>query len=151
VSLWSSVSGALAALRPPRSSVLPPRAGNKANKAIQPKKDRANKLEERYIDEPGVLDRYGHPATISRHGDGDAAAIPTVEQTQGSSPMDADFLCAAPVCGSGSLAGCLECATMRTSLNRTVSAGGWTALVHALPARSEHTTPTVAGLASVGE
>ena len=36
------------ALRPPRSSVVPPGAGNKAEKAVQPKDERAKKVEERY-------------------------------------------------------------------------------------------------------
>jgi hypothetical protein len=75
------VSGALA-LRPPRTSVLPPGAGNKAKKAVQPKEERAKKPEERYVDQSGILHRHVHAAAIRRHGDGDAAAITTVEQTQ---------------------------------------------------------------------
>ena len=54
-------SGALA-LVPPRSSVLPPGAGNEAKKAIKPRK-RAKKREEGYVDETGGLDRA--------HGRGD--------------------------------------------------------------------------------
>jgi hypothetical protein len=72
---------ALAALVPPSSSVLPPGAGNKAEKAIQPKKDRAKKPEKRYVDE-SVVDRNVHAPAVRRHDDGDSAAIPTVEQTQ---------------------------------------------------------------------
>jgi hypothetical protein len=74
-------SDRLAALVPPRSSVLPPGAGNKAEKAIQPKK-RANNAEERYVREAGAVDRNLDAAAIARHDNGDAAAIPTLEQTQ---------------------------------------------------------------------
>ncbi len=77
-SLWFSVALAL----PPRSSVLPPGAGNKAEKAIQPKEERAKKGEKRYINEPGVAHRQVHAAAIRRDDDGDATAIPSVEQAQ---------------------------------------------------------------------
>jgi hypothetical protein len=80
-SLRLSVVFALAAPVPPSSSVLPPGAGNKAEKAIQPKKKRAENLEQRRDDEAvshGELDA----AAIARHGDGDSATVPTLELTQ---------------------------------------------------------------------
>jgi hypothetical protein len=33
------------------------------------------------------MDRDGYAAAVSRYGDGDVAAIPTMEQAQGASPM----------------------------------------------------------------
>ena len=66
---------------PPRSSVLPPGAGNQPKKAVQPKEERAKKSEGRYQVEARV-DRHVHAAAISRHDDGDAAAVLAVEQTQ---------------------------------------------------------------------
>src|SRR5204862_3412713 len=70
------------ARRPPCPSVLPPGAGNKAEKAIQPKEERANNPEERYVDQPGILQRHVHAAPVRPHDDGDVAAIPAVEQVQ---------------------------------------------------------------------
>jgi len=70
------------ALRPPRSSVLPPGAGNKAEKAIQPDKERAKKIEERYPSRRELVHRRHDAATVTRHGDGDGAAIVSVEEGQ---------------------------------------------------------------------
>ena len=76
-----SVSRRLAPV-PPSSSVLPPGAGNKPEKAIQPKEERAKKTGERYVDQPGAVDRHVHAAAIRRDNDGDAATISSVELTQ---------------------------------------------------------------------
>ena len=49
-SLRSSVAGASVALVPPRSSVLPPGAGNEeAKKAVKPGKERAKQVEKGYV------------------------------------------------------------------------------------------------------
>ena len=59
---------------PPRSSVLPPGAGNKAEKAVQPKEERAKKAEERYVVEAGVSSarsRGDHPPSRRRRRGGD--------------------------------------------------------------------------------
>jgi hypothetical protein len=73
---------ASAASVPPSSSVLPPGAGNKAEKAVQPKEERAKKPDERYVDETLAFDRNLDAPTVRRHGDDDALAIPTFEVTQ---------------------------------------------------------------------
>jgi hypothetical protein len=70
------------ALVPPRSSVLPPGAGNEPKKAIQPKKERAKKPEERNVGETGVVHGHLDAAAIARHDDGDSSAVPAIEQTQ---------------------------------------------------------------------
>ena len=68
---------------PPRSSVLPPGAGNEeAKKAVKTGKERAKKTEERSVVETGAVHGNLDLPTIARDGDGDAAAIPTLEQTQ---------------------------------------------------------------------
>jgi hypothetical protein len=68
---------------PPRSSVLPPGAGNEeAKKAIETGKKRAKKTEERYVVETGAVQRNLDVPAITRHDDGDMAAIPVIEQTQ---------------------------------------------------------------------
>jgi hypothetical protein len=67
---------------PPRSSVLPPGAGNEeAEKPVDTGKKRAKKTEERYVLQTGVVHRDLDATTIGRQGDGDMAAIPAVEQT----------------------------------------------------------------------
>jgi hypothetical protein len=71
------------ALVPPRSSVLPPGAGNEeAKKAVETGKKRAKKTEERYVVETGAVQRDLDMAAIARHDDTDMAAIPVIEQTQ---------------------------------------------------------------------
>jgi hypothetical protein len=68
---------------PPRSSVLPPGAGNEeAEKAVKTGKKRAKKTEERYVIETGVIQRNLDTPTVTGHSDGDMATIPVIEQTQ---------------------------------------------------------------------
>jgi hypothetical protein len=67
---------------PPSSSVLPPGAGNKAEKAIQPKEERAKNSEERYVVEQWVVQGHLDAAAVASHGDGDSASILTIKQTQ---------------------------------------------------------------------
>jgi hypothetical protein len=68
---------------PPRSSVLPPGAGNEeAKKAIETGKKRAKKTEERYVVETGAVQRNLDVPAIARHDDGDTTAILAIEQTQ---------------------------------------------------------------------
>jgi hypothetical protein len=82
-SLRSSVAGASVALVPPRSSVLPPGAGNEeAKKALKAGKKRAKKIEERYVLGLEVAHGHGDAAPIGRHDDGDAAAAVTLEEVQ---------------------------------------------------------------------
>ena len=77
-----SVAGASVALVPPRSSVLPPGAGNEeAKKALKPGKERAKKVERGSALEVEVAQGHGHAAAVGRHDDGDAA-IPTLEEAQ---------------------------------------------------------------------
>jgi hypothetical protein len=65
---------------PPRSSVLPPGAGNEeAKKVLKTKQERANKVEGGYA-ELKITSGHGHTATIARHDDGDSAAIPVLEE-----------------------------------------------------------------------
>jgi hypothetical protein len=73
---------ALAAPVPPSSSVLPPGAGNKANKALQPKKERAKDPEQRRVDQAVITKGQLDMAAIARHDDGDSAAVPTLELAQ---------------------------------------------------------------------
>src|SRR5882672_3716232 len=69
--------------RPSRPSVLPPGAGDKADKAVQPKEERADDAKERYVDQAAGMGRQVHAATVRRHDDGDWAAIPAFGQTHG--------------------------------------------------------------------
>ena len=73
---------ALAALVPPQSVGLPPGAGNKAEKAIQPKDQEPENADRGYVDQTCV--RHGNPdaAAIARDDDGDMAAIRFVEDAQ---------------------------------------------------------------------
>jgi hypothetical protein len=73
---------ALAALVPPRSSVLPPGAGNEPKKPIKLDKERAKNAEQRYVDQAGVADGDLDAAAVGRQGDDDVAAIPTFEPSQ---------------------------------------------------------------------
>ena len=74
--------GSALALVPPRSSVLLPGAGNKAEKANKTEPKGAKNAEERYVIESAVLNGDLHAPTVRRDGDGDVATIPAVEQTQ---------------------------------------------------------------------
>ena len=68
---------------PPRSSVLPPGAGNEeAKKAVKTGKERAKKTEQRYVVETGAVQRNLDVPTIPCHHDGDMAAVLAIEQTQ---------------------------------------------------------------------
>jgi hypothetical protein len=71
----------LLATVPPRSSVLPPGAGNKLKEPIKAEK-RAKKLRERYVGQPVRPDRHVDTATIGRHDDGDGAAVLAIELGQ---------------------------------------------------------------------
>ena len=76
------MSGASVALVPPRSSVLPPGAGNEeAKKALKPGKERANKVEGGYVAGVEIAQGHGHAATVCRDDDGDAA-IPALKEVQ---------------------------------------------------------------------
>src|SRR4029078_411684 len=84
-SLRSSVVRRLASV-PPRSSVLPPGAGNKPEKAVQPKQERAKDPDARRVAEAGVH-WHGQAAAVGRHDDGNMAAITAVEHAQHSLPL----------------------------------------------------------------
>jgi len=71
---------ALAAPDPPRSSVLPPGAGNEeAKKALKAQEERAKKVEGGYA-ELEVAGGHGHTAAVRRDHDGEGAAIPVLEE-----------------------------------------------------------------------
>jgi hypothetical protein len=68
---------------PPRSSVLPPGAGNEEpKKALKPDDERAKKTEERPVRETVIVQGHLDTSTVGRHEDGDVAAVPAIEQTQ---------------------------------------------------------------------
>jgi hypothetical protein len=69
------------ALVPPRSSVLPPGAGNEAKKPIKAQ-ERADKGEERYVGERVRIDGHMDAPTVRRHDDGDLATILPIELAQ---------------------------------------------------------------------
>jgi hypothetical protein len=71
----------LLATVPPRSSVLPPGAGNKLKEPIKAEK-RAKKRKERYVGQPVRSDRHMDAATIGRHDDGDGTAVLAIELGQ---------------------------------------------------------------------
>ena len=72
---------------PPRSSVLPPGAGNEeAKKALKTDKERAKKIEERYVRQTGSFSGHLDAPAVRRDDDGDVAAIASIEQTQGGLP-----------------------------------------------------------------
>ena len=73
---------ALVAPVPPRSSVLPPGAGNEPKKAIKLEEERAKNTEQRYVDQAGIADGDLNAAAVARHCDDDVAAIPTFEPSQ---------------------------------------------------------------------
>ena len=71
------------ALVPPRSSVLPPGAGNEeAKKALKPGKKRAKKVEQGYAEGIEVADRHRDATAVGPDGDGDCAAMTAPEQIQ---------------------------------------------------------------------
>ncbi len=67
---------------PPRSSVLPPGAGNEAKKAGKTEPEGPKYTEERYVDQTCAIDGNLHAPSITGHSNGDVAAIPMVEQAQ---------------------------------------------------------------------
>ena len=82
-SLWFSVAGASVATVPPRSSVLPPGAGNEeAKEALKAGQERANKVEGGYALGLEVAQGHVDAASIRRHDDGDAAAVATLGEVQ---------------------------------------------------------------------
>jgi hypothetical protein len=68
---------------PPRSSVLPPGAGNEeAKEALKAGQERANKVEGGYAMGLQVAQGHVDAASIRRHDDGDAAAVATLGEVQ---------------------------------------------------------------------
>ena len=82
-------SVALLAPVPPRSSVLPPGAGNEAYKALNPDQERANKGEKGYL-ERVILDGHIDAPSIRRHDDGQRAAVQTIRGSHGPRSLRAD-------------------------------------------------------------
>jgi hypothetical protein len=75
---------------PPRTSVLPPGAGNEeAKKALKPDNEGAKKTEDRNVRQTRVVQRHLDTPTIRANRDGDMASIATIEQTQDWSPAHA--------------------------------------------------------------
>ena len=71
------------ALVPPRSSVLPPGAGNEEpKKALKPDKEGAKKHEKRGVLGLEVAQGHLDAAAIGRHDDGDTPAAVTLEEVQ---------------------------------------------------------------------
>ena len=75
-----------APLAPIPQSSLPPGAGNEPKYALNAKLKRAKQTEEGYVDKAEVVRRNLHTTTIRPDGDGNAAAVSIVEQTQLGSP-----------------------------------------------------------------
>jgi hypothetical protein len=77
------VAGVSATLGPPRTSVLPPGAGNEeANEALKAGQERAKKIERGYALGLQVAKGHGDAPAVRRDDDGDSAAIPTLEEVQ---------------------------------------------------------------------
>ncbi len=77
------MAGASVALVPPRSSVLPPGAGNEeAKEAVKPGKERAKQVEKGYVLGRQVTHGHGDAAAIRRHDDGDGTALAISEEAQ---------------------------------------------------------------------
>jgi len=69
---------------PPPASVLPPGAGNEEpKKLLEPEQERTDEAAERSVAGAMVIERHLHTPTVARDGDGDAAAIPILEPSQG--------------------------------------------------------------------
>ena len=66
---------------PPRSSVLPPGAGNELKQPIKPRK-RSKQVEEGYVWEEGRFDGHMDTSSVRRDHDGDLATILSIETTQ---------------------------------------------------------------------
>jgi len=75
---------------PPRTSVLPPGAGNEeAKKALKTDDEGAKKTEDRTVRETSVVQGHLDTPAIRANRDGDVASIATIEQTQDWSPASA--------------------------------------------------------------
>ena len=85
-----AVVRSLLASVPPRSSVLPPGAGNEeAKKALKADDEGAKKTEDRTVRQTCVVQGHLDTPTIRTNRDGDVASIATIEQTQDWSPAHA--------------------------------------------------------------
>lgn len=73
---------ALRTLVPPQSVGLPPGAGNKTKKAIQPKEEEPADAGDRYVDEACVPQRERHAAAVCREHDSGMAAARSLGQVQ---------------------------------------------------------------------
>jgi hypothetical protein len=80
---WFLGSAPLAPIPP---SSLPPAAGNEYEYALNTNLNRAKESEEGYVDQAEVVSGNLHTPSIRPDGDGDAAAVSAVEQTQLGSP-----------------------------------------------------------------
>jgi hypothetical protein len=77
------VVGASAALVPPRTSVLPPGAGNEEpKKVLEPGKKRAKKAEKGYVPGLEIAEGHGQASAVGRHDDGDLATLVIREEAQ---------------------------------------------------------------------
>jgi hypothetical protein len=71
------------ALVPPRSSVLPPGAGNEEpKKALKPDQKGAKKVRKEEAGRFEVAQGHVHAASIGRHGDDDGATVAALEEVQ---------------------------------------------------------------------
>ena len=79
------------ALAPPRSSVLPPGAGDEADKAdkTEPKgpKQGPENAEERYVGQAAVVDGKLDAPAVGGHDDRNVPRVPAVEQAQCDLPI----------------------------------------------------------------
>jgi hypothetical protein len=81
---WLVVVSALLAPIPPPS--IPPAAGNEYEYALNTKLYRAKNAEKGYVDQAEVVRRNLHASTVRPNGDGNAAAVAAVEETQPGTP-----------------------------------------------------------------
>jgi hypothetical protein len=79
------VSG-LAPLALVPTSSPPPGAGNEPYYAPNAQLERAEKTEEGYVDQAEVVRRNLHVTAVRPYGDGNVAAVPTIEQAQPGTP-----------------------------------------------------------------
>ena len=80
---WFLGSAPLAPIPP---SSLPPAAGNEYEYALNTNLNRAKESEEGYVDQAEVFRGNLDTSTIRPDGDGDAAPVPAIEETQRGSP-----------------------------------------------------------------
>ena len=81
---WLVLGSALLAPFPPSS--LPPGAGNEPKYALNAKLKRAKYSGKGYVDQAEIVTRNLHATTIRPNGDGNAAVVSIVEQTQLGTP-----------------------------------------------------------------